>query len=312
MSDWKVMLTDGLEDSGQEILRQNAQLIDRNGISPDDLLKEIGEVDALIVRGRTKVTPAVFDAAGKLKVVGRAGVGVDNIDLVAAKEHGVTVVNSPIATTRAVAELGFGLILALIREIPRADMGMKNDKWLKKELMGTELEGKTLGIIGMGRIGGSVAKFAQAFGMKVITRFPTKPKADEDPSIEKVSQDELFARADIISLHLPLKPETKNLINRETIAKMKPGVKIVSVARGGIIDEEALLEALESNKVSAAALDVFATEPPGDSPLARHPRVIATPHIGAQTIEAQNRAAEHIVTEVLAALDGKDLRWRVA
>ncbi len=312
MTAWKVMLTDGLEDCGQEILRKNAQLLDRNGISADDLLKEIPEADALIVRGRTKVTSAVFEAATNLKVVGRAGVGVDNIDLAAAKAKGVTVVNSPTATTLAVAELAFGLMLAMVREIPRADSGMKANQWLKKELKGSELRGKTLGIIGMGRIGGTVAEFAKAFGMKVITRFPTVQKDHDDPSIEKVSQDELFARADIISLHLPLKPETKNLINRETIAKMKPGVKIVSVARGGIINEEDLLEALKSGKVSAAALDVFAVEPPGENPLVNHPKVLCTPHIGAQTNEAQDRAAEDISTEVLAALDGKELRWRVA
>lgn len=308
-----VLITDGLKDNGQAILRSSAHVDDRTGISPEELSQGIKDYEALIVRSRTKVTAQVFEAAKRLKVVGRAGVGVDNIDLKAAKSHGVTVVNSPKATSLAVGELSFGLMLALAREIPRADAGMKGGNWLKKELVGTELYGKTLGILGMGRIGAEVGKRARAFGMTVLGYDPLIP--DEEITrrgAEPVSQDDLYARADYISLHLPLTDETRSMLDEQAFGSMKRGVRIVCVARGGIIDEPALLAALESGQVAGAALDVFATEPPGASELVRHPKVIATPHVGAQTAEAQSRAAEDIANEVLAALKGDSLRWKVA
>ncbi|HEX2979070.1 MAG TPA: hydroxyacid dehydrogenase [Anaerolineaceae bacterium] len=313
MTAWKILLTDGLEESGQSILREVAQVDDRPGISADELLQVIGGYDALIVRGRTKVTPAVFAAAPNLKVVGRAGVGVDNIDLAAAKEHHVTVVNAPIATTLAVAELTMGLMLGLVRDIPRADAGMKNTKWLKKELEGTELYGKTLGVIGFGRIGVAVSQRCAAFGMKVVAYDPLlSPDAIRERGGEPATLDELFAKADVITLHIPLTADTRGILNAAAFAKMKDGVRIVCAARGGVIDEAALLQALETGKVAGAALDVFATEPPGASPLVSHPHVVATPHIGAQTVEAQARAAADISSEVLAALRGETLRWKVA
>lgn len=308
-----VLITDGLKDNGQAILRSSAHVDDRTGISPEELSQGIKDYEALIVRSRTKVTAQVFEAAKRLKVVGRAGVGVDNIDLKAAKSHGVTVVNSPKATSLAVGELSFGLMLALAREIPRADAGMKGGNWLKKELVGTELYGKTLGILGMGRIGAEVGRRARAFGMTVLGYDPLIP--DEEITrrgAEPVSQDDLYARADYISLHLPLTDETRSMLDEQAFGSMKRGVRIVCVARGGIIDESALLAALESGQVAGAALDVFATEPPGASELVRHPKVIATPHVGAQTAEAQSRAAEDIANEVLAALKGDSLRWKVA
>lgn len=310
---WKVLLTDGLEENGKEILRAKAEVTDQPGITADDLLKVAGDYDAIIVRGRTKVIPAVFDAGKKLKVVGRAGVGVDNIDLSAAKSHNVIVVNSPLATTLAVAELTIGLMFAVSREIPRADAGMKNTKWLKKELEGVELNGKTLGVIGFGRIGAATAQRAAAMGMKIIA-FDPQLSDDEirarggDP----VSFDKLLASADFITIHTPLTNETRGIINAAAIARMKDGVRIICAARGGVVDEAALLEGLNSGKVAAAGLDVFATEPPGESALASHPHVVATPHIGAQTVEAQARAAADIASEVLAALKGESLRWRVA
>jgi D-3-phosphoglycerate dehydrogenase len=309
----KILVTDGLDQGGLDILRASAQMDDRNGITPDDLLKAIPEYDALIVRGRTKVTAAVFEAAKSLKVVGRAGVGVDNIDLVAAKAHGVTVVNSPTATSVAVAELAFGLMLAIAREIPRADATMKAGKWIKKELEGAELFGKTLGVIGFGRIGAEVGKRAVAFGMNVIGYDPLIP-ADEIKKRggEPVSLADLYARSDVITMHIPLTPDSKNLINAAAIAAMKTGVRIVCAARGGVIDEAALLEGLNSGKVAAAGLDVFVAEPPGATDLVMHPHVVCAPHIGAQTVEAQARAADDIATEILAALDGKQLRWKVA
>jgi D-3-phosphoglycerate dehydrogenase len=313
MPEWKILLTDGLEQNGQDILRAVAQVDNRAGISADDLLKVVGEYDALIVRGRTKVTAAVFDAAPRLKVVGRAGVGVDNIDLNAAKAHNVVVVNSPTATTIAVAELTLGLMLAVVREIPRADATMKAGQWIKKELEGRELWRKTLGVIGFGRIGTEVARRAKAFDMEILAYDPLLPaEAIRLRGGEPVSLDELLRRADMITLHVPLDENTRNLLNAEAFAKMKDGVYIICAARGGVIDEEALLQALNSGKVAGAGLDVFATEPPGATALVTHPKVVCTPHIGAQTVEAQTRAAEDIATEVLAALEGKPLRWRVA
>lgn len=313
MSAWKVLLTDGLEENGKEILRASAELDDRTGISADDLLQIIGEYDAIIVRGRTKVTPAVLDAAKKLKVAGRAGVGVDNIDLKAAAEHKVIVVNSPIATTIAVAELTLGLMLSVCRELPRADATMKAGKWIKKELEGVELNGKTLGVIGYGRIGATVGQRAEAFGMKIIGYDPLIPGDEiQRRGGTPVSLDDLLAQSDFITMHIPLTLTSKAMLNAESFAKMKDGVRIVCAARGGVIDEEALLAALESGKVAAAGLDVFAVEPPGATALVSHPRVVCAPHIGAQTVEAQARAASDISSEVINALRGEALRWRVA
>lgn len=314
MAAWKILLTDGLEENGQSIMRQVAEVSNQSGISADDLLKIVGEYDALIVRGRTKVTAAVFDAAGsKLKVVGRAGVGVDNIDLNAAKQHNVTVVNSPLATTVAVAELTMAMMLSLVREVARADAAMKNGKWLKKELEGAELFDKTLGIIGYGRIGQQVAERARAFGMRIVAYDPLRPTEDVCKSgCEPLTLDDLLVQSDFISLHTPLNAQTRAMLSTDQFAKMKDGVYLIDAARGGVVDEDALLAALESGKVAGAALDVFAAEPPGPTALVNHPHVIATPHIGAQTAEAQQRAAHDIATEVLRALQGEELRWRVA
>jgi len=293
-------------------LHAAAEVNDHNNISADDLLKVISEYDALIVRGRTKVTASVLEAASRLKVIGRAGVGVDNIDLEAAKKHAVTVVNAPMSTTLAVAELTFALLLALAREVPRADAGMKQGKWLKKELEGVELNGKTLGIIGFGRIGVEVGKRAAAFGMNVIAYDPLISEDEiKQRGAEPVSIQDLYAWSDFISLHLPLNVQTRDMIGPLAFSEMKEGVRIVSAARGGIIDESALVAALNSGKVAGAALDVFGQEPPGQTEAVCHPGVIATPHIGAQTIEAQSRASEDIATEVLSALSGKPLRWKV-
>jgi D-3-phosphoglycerate dehydrogenase len=312
MSNHKILIADGLEENGQAILRSSANVDDRSGISSDELLQAISAYDAVIVRSRTKITAPLFQAATGLKVVGRAGVGVDNIDLEAAKSHGVTVVNTPTSTSLAVAELTLGFMLALAREIPRADAGMKNGQWLKKELAGTELYGKTLGVIGMGRIGAEVGKRAADFGMKVLGNDPLIPSEEiARRAAEPVELGDLYARSDYISLHLPLTDETRSMVNEQAFGRMKRGVRVLSAARGGIIDESALLAALESGQVAGAALDVFASEPPGATELVTHPKVIATPHVGAQTAEAQARAAEDIANEVLAALNGELLRWKI-
>jgi len=313
MPDFKVLITDGLDESGQAILRASADVIDRTGISAEDLLAEVSEFSALIVRGRTRVTAPVIAAGSKLKVIGRAGVGVDNIDLNAAKAHNLTVVNAPMSTSLAVAELTFGLLLALARELPRADAALKQGQWLKKELEGVELNGKTLGIVGVGRIGMEVGRRALAFGMNVVAYDPFVPAREiESRGAEPVALDELYQYSDFISLHLPLDVHTRDMVGPLALSQMKDGVRIVCAARGGIVDETALLDALNSGKVAGAALDVFSSEPPGVSELVQHPRVIATPHIGAQTREAQARASVDIATEVLAALQDQPLRWRVS
>lgn len=313
MPDHKILISDGLDGRGQSILRDFAEVVYHDKLSADELIQIIPEYDALIVRGQTRVTDSVLDAASRLKVIGRAGVGVDNIDLEAAKKHRVTVVNAPTSTTAAVAELAFGLLLAVAREIPRADAGMKQGEWLKKQFEGIELSGKTLGIIGFGRIGMEVGRRAAAFGMNVVIYDPNVSEHElEHGNAEPVSLQELFAWSDFISLHLPLNVQTRDLLGPMAFSQMKDGVRIVSTARGGIIDESALLAALNSGKVAGAALDVFEKEPPGLTDLVSHPRVIATPHIGAQTLEAQSRAAEDIAGEVLAALRGEPLRWKVA
>jgi D-3-phosphoglycerate dehydrogenase len=297
---------------GIAILKKSAEVVEMPGITAEDLLKEIVDFDALIVRGRTKVTPAVFDAAKKLKVVGRAGVGVDNIDLSAAKAHAVTVVNSPMATTTAVAELTMALMLNAVREIARADASLKAGKWLKKEFEGTEVSGKTLGVIGFGRIGAAVAKRAAAFDMNILGYDPML-SADEITKRggRPASMDELLAQSDVITMHLPLTDDTRGMINADAFAKMKQGVYLICAARGGVIDETAMLASLNNGRLAGAALDVFEVEPPGLTDLVAHPKLVCTPHVGAQTIEAQRRAANDIAEEIVAALNGSPLRWKV-
>lgn len=313
MPGFKILITDGLEVRGQELLRSAAQVDDRPGISAKDLLRLAPEYQALVVRSRSRVTPEVFIAARALKVVGRAGVGVDNIDLQAAASHGVVVVNAPQASTVAVAEHTLALMLALARHIPRADRSMKSGSWIKKDLEGCELSGKVLGIIGVGNIGAAVSRRAAAFDMTVLGYDPLLPEeALLQRSVKPVSLDEIFARSDFISIHVPLTQQTRGMIDAQALSRVKPGVLIVCTARGGLLDETALLAALVRGQVAGAALDVFKVEPPGASPLVKHPGVIATPHIAAQTAEAQARAAVDIAQEVLAALQGKPLRWRVA
>ena len=294
---WKIILTDGLAPISDQALLASVDLTDRKGISADELLDEIGDYDAMIVRGRTKVTDEVLSAAKNLKVVGRMGVGVDNIDLDAARNHGVTVVNAPVATTVSVAELTMGLMLGLLRNIPRADAGLKAGQWLKKQLVGAELFQKTLGVIGFGHIGEAVGRRALAFNMNVIAFDPVRPASEiEAAGAKAVSFDDLLAQADLITLHIPHIPATHYLLNKAAFEKMKDGVRIICAARGGVIEESALLAALENGKVAGAALDVFETEPPGESPLAMHPNVVDTPHIGAQTGEAQLRAGHDILS----------------
>lgn len=302
---WQVLITDGLSEEGLRVLRDQAQVIEA---------AELQACDALIVRSRTQVASSALETIGeRLQVIGRAGVGVDNIDLQAARERGVKVVNAPEAVTLAVAELTLGLMLALARHLPQADASMRRGEWNKQQLRGSELSQKQLGIVGMGRIGSEVAQRAAAFGMQVAGYDPLlEPQVIEQRGARPTDLDQLLAEADYLCLHLPLTDSTHGMIGAAELARMKPGARLVSTARGGIVNEAALLEALDRGQLAGAGLDVFAEEPPGNSELIRHPNVVSTPHIGAQTEEAQAKTGIDIANEVLAALRGEPLRWRVA
>jgi len=289
----KVLVCDQISDDGLNLLKENNFTVDvKIGLQPDELKNVIKDYEVVIVRSATKLTKDIIDSAEKLKLIVRGGVGLDNIDAEAAKSKNITVLNTPEASTITVAEHTMALLLALTKNIAIADKSVKEGKWEKKKFKGIELYNKTLGLIGVGRIGSTVAKIAKnGFQMKVLGYDPyVKKDILKKNGIEPVNSiDELLEKSDIVSLHLPLTPETKNLINRERINKMKDGAIIVNCARGGIIDETALAEALKSGKLWGAALDVFENEPPKNSPLLNLENVVLTPHIGAATKEAQKR-----------------------
>jgi len=309
---FKILVSDGLSEAGLKLLGAAGEVTANPKITADDLIAALPEYDALVVRSRTKVNAKVIAAGTKLKVIGRAGVGVDNIDVAAAVAKGITVVNSPLAASVAVAELTMGLMFALARNIAAADASLKQNKWEKSAFMGTELDGKTLGLLGLGRIGTETAKRAVALGMKVIAYDPAlQPDQIKARSAEPASFDEVLEKSDYVSLHLPLTAANKGLLGEAQFAKMKKGARLVCAARGGVVDEAALRAALDSGQLSGAALDVFAAEPPEAGSIATHPKVVATPHIGAQSHEAQTRAGIAIAEEVVAALQGKPLRWQV-
>jgi len=291
----KVLISDSLSDKAVEILEkaEGIECVFDPKITPEDLLKTIGEYDGLAVRSRTKVTAEVLAAGKKLKVVGRAGIGVDNIDLAAATKHGVIVMNTPGGNTTTTAEHAIAMMVSLARFIPQATASMKSGKWDKKSFEGVELTGKTLGIIGIGNIGSIVANRAQGLHMNVIAYDPfISEEAAEKMGIGLVDLDGLYKNADFISIHVPAIKETMDMINKDSIAKMKDGVRIVNCARGGIINEADLAEAIKSGKVAGAALDVFANEPPEEgNPVIGLDNVILTPHLGASTGEAQENVA---------------------
>lgn len=298
----KVIITDPIAPEGVEILRSAGFTVDEKpGIAPDELLKVIPEYDAIIVRSATKVTAEVIQAGKNLKVIGRAGVGLDNVDKKAADARGIKVVNTPEATSISVAELALGMMFACARSIPQATASLRAGKWEKKAFHGIELYGKTLGIIGGGRIGSELAKRALALGMKVLVHDLPGVKVQFG---EACDLDRLLKESDFISLHIPKTDKTYHLLNKEAFAKMKKGVIIVNCARGGVIDEAALYEAIQSGIVAMAALDVFEKEPLDDFKLFSLPQVIGTPHIGAQTKEGQRRAGVQIAEKVRDALKG--------
>ncbi len=297
---YRVLVADSLPaDVLKQWSTESMEVLNRSGISADDLKKEIAEVDALVVRSRTKVTEDLLKAGSRLKVVGRAGAGVDNIDLKAATRLGVIVMNTPGGNTIAATEHTIGLMLAALRNIPQAHHAMKQHNWDRKSFIGRELYEKTIGIIGLGKIGREVARRLSAFQVTLLGYDPfLTPELADRLGVRLVTLDELFQQSDIITLHTPKIPETMNLVNKERLDQCKDGVVIVNCARGGLVNEADLLEALNSGKVGAAAFDVFESEPPENWELVDHPRVIATPHLGASTREAQEKVARQILEQI--------------
>jgi D-3-phosphoglycerate dehydrogenase len=297
----KVLISDKLSDRAVAVFRDRGIDVDfEPGLSAEDLLTRIADYDGLAIRSATKVTDAVLAAGnGRLKVVGRAGIGVDNVDLAAATKNGVVVMNTPFGNSITTAEHAIAMMMALARQIPAADASTRAGKWEKSKFMGVELFGKTLGLVGSGNIGSIVADRAQGLKMKVVAYDPfLSPERARELGVEKVGIDDLLARADFITIHTPLTDSTRNLLDAKALAKCKPGVRIVNCARGGIIDEAALKDALESGHVAGAALDVFAEEPARDNPLFGIPNVVATPHLGAATEEAQENVALQVAEQM--------------
>ena len=303
----KVLITDPISDEGIKILKSDPGLqVDvETKLTKEQLLEKIRDYDALIIRSETQVTREVIDAAQHLKIIGRAGVGIDNVDVPAATEKGIIVANAPEGNTIAACEHTIAMMFAMSRNIPQANASLKSGKWERSKFMGIEVLGKTLGVIGLGRIGGELTKRARGMGMEVLAYDPfTTPERAKDIGARLASLDEIYEKADFITVHTPLIPSTKHMVSTPQFEKMKKGVRIINCARGGIIDEAALLEALKSGKVAGAALDVFEKEPPVGNPLLELNQVIATPHLGASTKEAQVSVATIIAEQVLNAFNG--------
>lgn len=302
----KVVVAESIAQRGLDILSETCEVDVAVGCSTDELVRRLSGAEGLIVRSATQVDRTLLEAAPSLRVVGRAGIGVDNIDLSAATERGVIVVNAPNANTISAAEHTMALLLSQARNVPRAHGTLVGGTWDRKSFEGVELHGKTLGVIGLGKIGSLVAQRCQAFGMVVIAYDPfVSEERARRLDVDKVGLDELFGRSDFITVHLPKTKETEGLLGKENLAKCKPGVRLVNTSRGGIIDEDALAEAIRTGHVAGAALDVWATEPTTESPLFELQQVVATPHLGASTTEAQDKAGTDTARAVEAALRGE-------
>ncbi len=307
----RILISDPIQDIGLDLLRDSGAEV--RFVEPEEkerLAELLPGYDALVVRSGTQVTAELLDAGTDLKVVGRAGIGVDNVDVAAATERGILVVNAPTANVVSATEHTFALLLALARKVTFADASMRHEKWERKKFVGMELQGKTLGVVGFGRIGQRVAARAQAFEMKVLAFDPyLEPAVARRLDVDLLPLDDVLSRADVVTIHTPLTDSTRNLIDARKLALMKDGALLINCGRGGTVDEAALLEALggvdgDGGKLAGAALDVFSQEPPDEYSLSHHPRVVTTPHIGAQTREAQERIATETAKMVLAALDG--------
>ncbi len=301
----RILVADRISDDAIQLLKSSGFEYDfKPEVSAGELLSMIGSCDALIVRSRTKVTRELLTAGKSLKVIGRAGVGVDNIDVEAAKALGIPVLNTPNALTNAVAEFTLGLMLSLARKIPVADSSVKAGNWEKAKFVGRELKGKVYGTIGIGKIGQKVAQLARAFGMQIIANdvIPIPQDLVSQLEIRVSTQQEIFALSDFVDLHVPLTPETENLVNYSKFQLMKRTACIINTSRGKVVNERDLLRALNENLIAGAALDVFEIEPPTSLALIKYENVIATPHIAGQSVEAQNAAGTEIVELVMKTL----------
>jgi D-3-phosphoglycerate dehydrogenase / 2-oxoglutarate reductase len=307
----KVLVSDMLGEIGIEMFRKEAGIdVDvKTGLAPEELKAIIGEYDGLVIRSATKVTEELLSAAGKLKVVGRAGIGLDNVDIPAATKRGVVVMNTPGGNVVTTAEHAIAMMLSLTRNIPEGTASLKAGRWDKKKLQGREVFNKVLGVIGFGKIGSIVADRARGLKMKVLVHDPfVAPDMVEKAGFEFASLDDLYAQADYITIHVPKLKDTIGLINKDAFAKMKDGVMVINCARGGIVDEKDLHEAMSSGKVAGAALDVFETEPPEGSPLFGHERLVCTPHLGASTREAQTNVAVAVADQIIDYLKNGTIR----
>jgi D-3-phosphoglycerate dehydrogenase len=309
----KVLVAEKLSVTGLERLREHLDVDVKVGLSPEELLETIGDYDALIVRSATQVSAALLDKAENLKVVGRAGIGLDNVDVDAATRQGVLVVNAPTSNVLSAAEHTLALLLAQARNVPQAHSALVDGKWEREQWQGVELHGKTLGIVGLGRVGTLVAQRASAFGMRLVAYDPyIAPNRAAQMGVGLFETvDEVCARADFLTIHLPKTPETAGIIGVQQFALMKPGVRIVNTARGGLVDEAALVDALEAGTVAGAAIDVFDGEPVTEHGLFRFSNVVVTPHLGASTAEAQDKAGLTIAEQVLLALRGEFVPFAV-
>ncbi len=308
----KILVTEPVAPDGIKIMEEVGQVDIKTGMTPQELVACIGDYDALLVRSETKVTREVIEAGKKLQVIGRAGVGVDNIDIDAATQKGAIVVNAPEANTIAAAEHTIALMFAVARHIPRAHAHLREGHWARQKFVGVELRNKTLGLIGLGNVGSEVARRVQALQMKVIAHDPfVSPEYAANLHVELVSMEDLLTVSDFISLHLPSTPSTRNLIGPRELALVKPTVRMINCARGELIDEQALCQALQEGRIAGAAVDVFAKEPPVDCPLLAMDQVIATPHLGASTQEAQVNVSIDAARQIVAVLRGEPPRYAI-
>jgi D-3-phosphoglycerate dehydrogenase len=309
----RILVADGLAEEGLARLRAAGDVVLRNGLAEDELRAALSGTDAVVVRSRTRVTAAALGEPGRLRVIARAGVGVDNIDVDAATRRGILVLNTPEGSTTAAAEHTLAVLLALVRHIPQAQAALRAGEWRRDRFVGTELSGKTLGVVGLGKIGAEVARRALGFGMRVVACDPyVAEERAHRLGVDLAPWAEVLRDADVLTLHVPLGSATRALLGRDELGAMKRGALLVNCARGGLVDEQALLAALEEGRLAGAALDVFAEEPPPPGhPLLRHPRVVATPHLGGSTAEAQRSIAIDVADQVLAALEGKPVRGAV-
>ncbi len=309
----RVLVSDPVAEDGVEYLRRYAEVDKNFDLKPGDLLRVIPDYDALVVRSETKVTEEVIAAGSRLQVIGRAGVGIDNIDVTAATRRGIVVVNAPTGNNIAAAEHTIGMMLALARNIPRADASVRGGTWQRSRFTGVELRGKLLGIVGLGKIGTEVARRAQGLEMRVIAFDPyLSAQHAARMGIEIVDLDELLERSDFVTFHVPLTPQTRGIVGPEQLRRMKPTARLINCARGGIVDETALVTALDQGLVAGAALDVFTQEPlPADHPLLKHEKVVVTPHLGGSTYEAQVGVALDVAEQIVAVLSGQSARYAV-